>query len=85
MRMTQRQLRDLIARSGITQQRAADLAGVALRTMQQYLADDRPMPLSASMSLCLSCIILGAPVSLLSPWLLADIAASLDQREPISL
>lgn len=69
LRMTPQQLRDLRARAGLTQQRAADLAGVALRTMQQYEAGDRQMPLSASGLLCLSCILLGSPAGLLAPWL----------------
>lgn len=80
LRMTPEQLRDLIARAGITQSRAADLAGVQLRTMQQYLAGDRAMPVSASALLCVSLVILGAPVGLLSPWLHADVAASLGMR-----
>lgn len=80
LRMTPEQLRDLIARAGITQSRAADLAGVQLRTMQQYLAGDRAMPVSASALLCVSLVILGAPVGLLAPWLHADVAASLGMR-----
>lgn len=69
LRMTPDQLRDLIARAGITQARAAELAGVQLRTMQQYLAGDRAMPLSASGLLCSSLVIMGAPADLLLPWL----------------
>ena len=68
-RMTPDQLRDLIARAGITQARAAELAGVQLRTMQHYLMGDRPIPLSVSGLLCLSCIWLGAPAGMLEPWL----------------
>lgn len=79
-RMTPAQLRDLLARTGLTQQRAADLAGVKLRTMQQYLAEDRAMPLSASGLLCLSCIMLGTPAGLLLPWLPPAVATSIEQR-----
>jgi transcriptional regulator with XRE-family HTH domain len=79
LRMTPEQLRDLIVRAGLTQQRAAHLAGVKLRTMQQYLAGDRAMPLSASGLLCVSCIMLGAPVGIVSPWLPSEVAA-LNQR-----
>ena len=68
-RMTPEELRDLIRRAGITQARAAELAGVQLRTMQQYLAGDRTMPLSASGLLCIACIMLGAPSGLLSIYL----------------
>jgi transcriptional regulator with XRE-family HTH domain len=78
-RMTPEQLRDLIARAGLTQARAANLAGVADRTMRQYLAGDRAMPLSASGLLCLSCITLGSPAGLLAPWLPADVATALEQ------
>ena len=76
-RMTPDQLRNLIERANMTQTRAADLAGVKLRTMQQYLAGDRAMPLSASGLLCLSCVMIGAPVGLLSPWLPAEVAGVL--------
>jgi transcriptional regulator with XRE-family HTH domain len=68
-RMTPADLRAVIDSAGITQQRAADLAGVKLRTMQQYLAGDRAMPLSASGLLCSSLLILGAPADLLLPWM----------------
>lgn len=79
-RMTPEQLRDLIARAGITQARAAELAGVKERTMRQYLAGDRTMPLSASGLLCLSCIWLGFPVGILAPWLPPAVAAGLQKR-----
>ena len=46
--MTPEELRDLIERAGITQTYAADLAGVALRTMQQYLAGKTRIPRSVS-------------------------------------
>jgi hypothetical protein len=78
-RMTPAELRDVIARAGITQARAAELAGVAERTMRQYLAGDRAIPLSASGLLCLSCILLGGPAGLLAPWLPAPVAQSLTQ------
>ena len=78
-RMTPEQLRDLIQRAGITQARAAELAGVAERTMRQYLAGDRAMPLSASGLLCLSLIMLGGPAGLLSPWLHPDLRDRLAQ------
>ena len=73
-RMTPQQLRDIIDRAGLTQQQAADLAGVALGTMKQYLAGLRAMPQSASGLLCLSLIVLGGPAGLLAPWLRADVA-----------
>ena len=76
-RMTPDQLRDLIARANITQARAAELAGVQLRTMQQYLAGDRAMPLSASGLLCVSCVLLGAPVGILEPWMHPEVAAAM--------
>jgi len=79
-RMTPDQLRDLIARAGITQERAAALAGVEQRTLERYLAGTRAMPLSASGLLCLSCVTLGAPVGLLAEWLPADVAAAINSQ-----
>ena len=79
-RMTPEQLRDLISRAGITQERAAALAGVEQRTLERYLAGSRAMPLSASGLLCLSCITLGAPVGLLTAWLPSEVAGVIDQR-----
>jgi hypothetical protein len=79
--MTPAQHRDQIARAGITQARAAELARVERRTMERYLAGDRAMPLSASGLLCVSLVILGAPVELLAPWLDGDVAAAL-RRPP---
>lgn len=78
--MTPDQLRDLIARSTLTQSRAAELAGVKLRTMQQYLAGDRAIPVSASSALCMACIALGAPVGILAPWLHPDVATAFMRR-----
>lgn len=72
--MTPGELADLIGRAGITQARAAELAGVKLRTMQQYLAGDRAMPLSASGLLAMSCICLGGPPGMLAPYLPAEVA-----------
>lgn len=80
--MTPEVLRGCIARAGITQARAAELAGVQLRTMQQYLAGDRAMPLSASGLLCVSLVILGAPVGLLAPYMPADVAARMRAPNP---
>jgi len=77
LRMTPEQLRDLIERAGITQARAAELAGVKERTLRQYLAGDRAMPLSASGLLCLSLILLGAPAGMLAPWLTEEVATAL--------
>lgn len=79
-RMTPDQLRDLIVRAGITQERAAALAGVEQRTLERYLAGSRAMPLSASGLLCLSFIIIGAPVGLLTAWLPSEVAGVIDQR-----
>ena len=79
-RMTPGELRDLRARAGLTQTRAAELAGVALRTMQQYEAGDRKMPRSASGLLCMSCIVLGAPIGMFAAWLPEAVAAVLDRR-----
>jgi len=76
--MTPAELRDLIERAGITQARAAELAGVADRTLRQYLAGDRAIPLSASGLLAASCIALGAPAGLLARYLPADVAARID-------
>ena len=77
-RMTPEQLRDLIKRAGITQARAADLAGVSTRAVEQYLAPEgtpahRRIPLSVSGLLCLSLILLGGPAGLLAPWLHPDL------------
>lgn len=77
--MTPEALRDMLGRAGLTQARAADLAGVKLRTMQQYLAGDRAMPLSASGLLCLSCVMLGCPPGLLAPYLPAEVAAVIER------
>jgi hypothetical protein len=75
LRMTPEHLRDLIGRAGLTQDRAAVLAGVKGRIMRQYLSGDRAIPLSASGLLCVSFIMLGAPVGLLSPWLPPETSA----------
>ncbi len=68
-RMTPEALRQLIERAGITQARAAELAGVEQRTLERWLSGDRAMPRSASGLLCLSLIMLGAPAALLHPYL----------------
>lgn len=75
--MTAGQLCDLRQRAGITQTQAAELAGVALRTMQQYEAGDRQIPRSVSGLLCLSCIALGGPAEVLAPWLPPPVAQRL--------
>ncbi len=80
LRMTPKQLRDLIESTGLTQARAAILAGVKERTMRQYLSGDRAMPLSASGLLCVSCIMLGAPVGPLAPWIPHETAALIAGR-----
>jgi transcriptional regulator with XRE-family HTH domain len=85
LRMTPAQLRDLLARSNLTQQQAADLAGVALGTLKQYLRDPeqpgaRAMPASASGLLCLSLAILGAPSGLMAPWVRAEVLQALETR-----
>ena len=76
-RVTPDILRDIIARAGITQARAAELAGVKLRTMQQSLAGERQIPLSASGLLCASCVALGSPPGLLAPYMPPELAAHL--------
>lgn len=81
-RMSPAELRDLIERAGITQARAAALAGVAERTMRQYLAGDRAMPLSASGLLCVSCVLLGSPAGLLLPWLPPETASLINHLTP---
>ncbi len=68
-RMTSSELRDLIARARITHERAAELASVKLSTMEQYIADERPIPLSVSGLLAMSCIWLGAPAGMLEQYL----------------
>jgi transcriptional regulator with XRE-family HTH domain len=80
LRMTPDQLRDLLARSGITQQQAADWAGVKLPTMKQYLSGLRPMPESAAALLCLSLAVLGAPSGLMAPWVREDVLQALETR-----
>ena len=83
-RMTPEQLRDLIARAQLTQAQAAELAGVADRTMRQYLAGDRAMPTSASGLLCASLIMLGGPALLLAPWLPMTVAQKFERDdEPV--
>ena len=72
-RMTPEIMGDIIKRMDITQERAAELSGVALRTMKGYLAGDRKIPRSASGLLAVSCILLGAPAGLLLPYLPASI------------
>jgi transcriptional regulator with XRE-family HTH domain len=79
-RMTPEALRDLIERAGITQERAADLAGVETRTMERWIAGTRAMPLSASGLLAVSCIMLGSPVGIMAPYLSSEVRALLDQR-----
>lgn len=74
LRMTPQQLRDIIDRAGLTPQQAADLAGITVRTLDQYRAGERQIPLSVSGLLCLSLSVLGGPVGLLAPWLRADVA-----------
>lgn len=78
-RMTPEALRDLIERADITQARAAELAGVAERTMRQYLAGDRAMPLSASGLLAVSCIMLGAPAGMLARYMPAETRALMER------
>lgn len=80
LRMTPEQLRDLLVRSNLTQQQAADLAGVALGTLKQYLSDARAMPLSASGLLCLSLAVLGAPAGLMAPWVQPSVIQALQTR-----
>ena len=72
-RMTPEELRDLIERADITQTRAADIIGISLRTMQQYIAGDRPIPLSVSRHLCAALIIIGKRMAV-RQWLHPDIA-----------
>lgn len=48
------ELRALIERAGISQAEAARRCHAKLRTMQQWLAGDRAMPLTASETLALS-------------------------------
>jgi transcriptional regulator with XRE-family HTH domain len=79
-RMTPEALRDLIARAQLTQAKAAELSGVAERTMRQYLAGDRAMPLSASGLLCMSLIVMGAPEYLFAPYLPPSVAALIEAR-----
>ena len=75
--MPPEELANLIEHACITTARAAELAGVAHRTMQQYLAGDRAMPRSASGMLCLSCIVLnlvtGDDVDWAAFWLPSDV------------
>ena len=80
LRMTPTELRDLLARSTLTQQQAADLAGVALPTMKQYLSGLRPMPESAAGLLCLSLAVLGAPPGLMAPWVQPGVIQALETR-----
>lgn len=68
-RLTPAQLADTLRRAQITQARAAALCGCALRTMQQWLAGDRAMPLSASMLLMAQLVLRGMPAGLARPWL----------------
>lgn len=78
-RMTPAQLADLLQRSGLTPERAAGLALVPPGTLQQYLDGERPIPPSVAGLLCLSCITLGAPAGLLTPWLPAEVAEAVSQ------
>lgn len=85
LRMTPDKLRDLLARSNLTQQQAADLAGVKLGTLKQYLRDPeqpgaRAMPASASGLLCLSLAILGSPSGLMAPWVREEVLQALETR-----
>ena len=80
LRMTPQQLRDIRERSGLTQQQIAELAGVAVRTLQQYEAGDRAIPLSASGLLCLSLAVLGAPAGLMAPWVQPGVIQALETR-----
>lgn len=79
-RMTPAELRLVIMRAGITQARAAALAGVAERSLRQYLAGDRAIPLSVSGLLSLSLLLLGAPAHQLAPYIHPDVAAMADSR-----
>lgn len=45
--------------------------------MERYISGDRAMPLSVSSLLCLSLVVLGAPVALLAPWLRADVVSAM--------
>ena len=73
-RMTPEQFRDLLARANMTQQRAADLLGVELRTVERWAAGAVQIPRTASGLLCVLCILLGAPAEMMRPWLPREVA-----------
>jgi len=64
------ELRALIQAAGITQARAADLARVSLRTVQQWLGGGTPAPPAAVELLCLALVAEGLrqPGPWLQPW-----------------
>lgn len=64
------ELRALIEAAGITQARAADLARVSLRTVQQWLGGGTPAPPAAVELLCLAIVAEGLrpPGPWLVPW-----------------
>lgn len=74
LRMTPERLKNLIEYTGLSQRRAAALAGVQPRTLERWLAGTRAMPLSASGLLCASCVMLGAPAHLVLHWLPPEVA-----------
>lgn len=81
-RMTPADLRALLERAELTQARAAALAGVKLRTMQQYLAGDREMPQSASGSLCMALLLTLDGSLPVGQWLPTEVAAALRLPQP---
>lgn len=82
-RMTPDELRALIEGAGITQARAAGLAGVSDRTMRQYLAGDRKIAISASSLLVVCLIMMGADPGPLMRYLPEDTRGLIDGTTPI--
>lgn len=72
---TPAELRALISAAGITQARAADLARVSLRTVQQWLGGGTPAPPAAVELLCLAIVAEGLRQA--GPWLVPWVSPAL--------
>lgn len=81
---TPAELRALIQAAHITQARAADLARVSLRTVQQWLGGGTPAPAAAVELLCLAIVAEGLrpPGPWLVPWVSPSLRALAYRGQP---
>jgi DNA-binding XRE family transcriptional regulator len=73
-KITPNNLRELLAKAGVTQARAAHLCHSSTRSIEQWIAGDRAMPRSATAMLIWSLYFLGkATMEDVRPWLREDV------------